>query len=369
MKLTKSSLLGLVCVVLLLGCTHNPDIPKMPTNGEISASAAVTETQTPSPSPSLTPTQTATLIPATNTPTITSTPGPLPTFTSKALRPWVEAVSYIDSTCAYLRMRWDEEKSQPGTVVVPIMFHSIAKPGRQITDNTTISTEDFEAFIAHAVDLGYETITTEELMAFLESNAKIPARSMIMILDDRRPGVTELFMPFLEQNDWTLTLGWISAKNDEDLWDRMEDLNASGLLDIQSHGYNHIYIQPYTTEEEIREEIYKPINLLEAHFGQRPSAIIWPGGNFNQLAVDIAHEAGLALGFSAFSRGPLMFNWIPLGEEERQIDDPLMVLPRFWSTTAWLALDRGLSVSEEASAAAEVVKEEELRWLELYCNQ
>jgi len=348
MKLTKSILLGLVCVALLLGCTHNPDIPKIPTSGEISASAEVTETQTPSPSPSLTATQTATSIPATNTSTITPTPGPLPTFTSKALRPGVEAVSYIDSTCAYLRMRWDEEKSQPGTVVVPIMFHSIAKPGRQITDNTTISTEDFEAFIAHAVDLGYETITTEELMAFLESNAKIPARSMIMILDDRRPGVAELFMPFLEQNDWTLTLGWISAKNNEDLWGRMEDLNASGLLDIQSHGYNHIYIQPYTTEEEIRVEIYKPID---------------------QLAVQIAHEAGLALGFTAYSRGPLMFNWIPLGEEERQIDDPLMVLPRFWSTTAWLALDRGLSVSEEASAAAEAVKEEELRWLELYCSQ
>jgi hypothetical protein len=27
-----------------------------------------------------------------------------------------------------------------------------------------------------------------------------------------------------------------------------------------------------------------------------------------------------------------MFNWIPQGDEEQQAADPLMTLPRFWST-------------------------------------
>ena len=107
----------------------------------------------------------------------------------------VEPVTYIDDACVYLEMRWDPERSPPGTIVAPIMFHSVKKSGRPIEDATSISEEYFHAVMAQAQDLGYETITTEELIAFLTTNAKIPERSMYMVLDDRRPGVTERFIP------------------------------------------------------------------------------------------------------------------------------------------------------------------------------
>ncbi|MCJ7695733.1 MAG: polysaccharide deacetylase family protein, partial [Anaerolineaceae bacterium] len=322
------------------------------------------------PSLTATPVPTATLTPtSTLTPTITPTPWELSSFSPSRLRTGVEGTSYIETTCEYLRSRWDETKSSPGTIVVPIMFHSIAQPRRVIKDNTTISMETFTNFMAYAERSGYETITTDELYDFLTTNAKIPEKSMIMILDDRRPGVTELFLPYLEENAWTLTLAWISSQNSDALWSQMEGYSESGYLDVQSHGYNHIYIQPYITEEQIREEIYKPIDLIAQHFGSAPSAYIWPGGNFSQLASSIAEEAGFKLGFTASSRGPLLYNWIPLGEGEREIDNPLMVLPRFWSTAAFGALDEGIRIGEEARNAADAARESEKLWMQLYCGE
>lgn len=361
-----------LCLTLSTGCFEaEPRYPTPEVTAEViqptttmtaTQPATPTATSTSTPMPTLTPTSTL-------TPTITPTPWEVSYFSPVSKRPGVENVHYIGDTCQYLEARWDEQKSSPGTIVVPIMFHSVAQPGRVITDDTTISMDTFLAFMEYAKQSGYQTITAGQLHAFLTENTKIPELSMILILDDRRPGVTELFLPYLEANHWTLTLGWISAYNDDAIWSRMEQMAATGLLDVQSHGYNHVYIQSYTPEDVIREEMNKPKELIEAHFGTIPSAFIWPGGNFTQAAVDLAEEAGMNLGFSAYSRGPLMFNTIPLGEDERQIRTPLMVLPRFWSTAAFDALDEGIRVSEAAKAEAELYQESQIHWLNLFCKR
>lgn len=251
---------------------------------------------------------------------------------------------------------------------MPIMFHSIVKSGRDVTANWDISEEQFRVFVQRAEDLGFETITTAELDAFLQHNAPIPPRSMILIVDDRRPGVVrEYFLPVLEENGWKVTLGWIVADTRPSLWAEMERMNASGLLDIQSHGYWHRYIGQDTPEEQVQEEILDPIPVLEEHFGQRPLAFIWPGGNFSPLAVQTALRAGYQLGFSSYSRGPLMFNWIPLGEPEKAINYPPIVLPRFWSTAGSLALDQAIHFAEEAIQYARDNAQAEQDWYSANC--
>jgi peptidoglycan/xylan/chitin deacetylase (PgdA/CDA1 family) len=330
-----------------------------------SSTLALVHTHTATQSATITSTSIA-LIP---TPTITPTPPPVEGFSTSVLRSYVTAVSYIENACTYLENRWGEGKSKPGTIVVPIMFHSIAKEGREIYDSTTISTAFFEEIMDEAKEMGFSTITSEQLVGFLEHNEAIPERSMILILDDRRPGVTELFMPYLEENNWTLTLGWPTTDETRDrLWAKMEGLAETGRLDVQSHGHNHIYIQDDTPMAEVYEEIYEPIEVIQAHFNTRPVTIVWPGGNFTQQSISIAREAGFKLGFTVFSRGPLMFNWIPQGDVEMAMADPLMVLPRFWSTAADVAFDQAVMISEQAKGHAQAVKAEELRFYERYCR-
>ena len=325
-------------------------------------------TPTPSPSPTLIPSETWTPSP-TWTASSTFTPEPLRIFSSSVLREGIIPQTYITDTCSYLRMRWSPAGSPPGTTVAVIMFHSILKPGRVVSDSVSITEQQFFDFIDYASVLDFQTITTAQLNAFLQTNARIPARSMMLIVDDRRPGTIEsYFMPVLEQHDWTVTLGWNIEDTDAALWKRMEVLNATGRLDVQSHGYWHRYNVETTPEEDVRQEIFGPIPAMEEHFGQRPYGFIWPGGNFTPLSIQLAQQAGYELGFSSFSRGPLQFNWIPLGEKERVMNAPLLVLPRFWDTALGVNLDISIKVAVQAVEFARQNYEQEARIYRTSCG-
>ena len=341
--------------------------------GTLTAQVLSTLAPTITPTSALSPTVTLSTTPlpptSTLTPIASPTPEPLEVFFSPHLRPGISPVTYVEDVCEYLENRWGEGKSEPGTIVVPFMFHSVAKPGREITDHTTISMERFEYFMTRAKELGFSTITTQELIGFLYQNEKIPQRSLLLIQDDRSPGVTEMFMPYLEEYDWTLTLAWPTTDlTGDDLWARMEGLAETGRLDVQSHGHDHIYIQDFTPLEEIEEEIYKPIEVIQEHFGSKPEAIIWPGGNYTKESIKMAEEAGFKLGFSVYSNGPIMYNRIPLREEQIMMNAPLMVLPRYWSPDADVALMHALSVSQDLIDYAESIKQEELNYLSTYCQ-
>lgn len=274
--------------------------------------------------------------------------------------------------------RWDPDGAVPGTVVAPIMFHSILEGNEQPSIDQDINSETFADIIAAAERLGFETITTEELLSFLQTNGKIPARSMIMILDDRRAGTAEEhFLPVLERNDWTVTMAWIAlADTDqrdglragETLWDSIERLFATGYLDIQAHGRDHVYLQAEMSEEIVRQEVAGSIAPLKEHFGITPLAYIWPGGNYTQVGLEIAHEAGFELGFTIHSRGPVMFNWIPQGEKERAFNDPLMLLPRFWSSAAVLNLEQAAEIGDAAQQFARDNYVAEAAWYQQSCG-
>jgi hypothetical protein len=293
-------------------------------------------------------------------------------FETRQLREGVLPATYLENNCSYLKQRWSAEGSQPGTVVVPIMFHSIVQDGKQVADpNKDITAQQYNNFVDYARSLGFKTITTSELFGFLTSNTRIPPRSMMIIVDDRRPGlIRDWLMPVLEENDWTVTSAYIADPNSLLwAWDLMQQLYASGKLDVQSHGYTgQLYIVPETPLDQIQNEIWNSTQVLTDHFGVRPIAFIWPGGNFTALSVQVARQGGYELGFSAYSRGPVMFNWIPLGEEERAVSDPLMVLPRAWSSAANVNLDEAVKISDQASAYAQSNFQVEAAWYHTYCG-
>jgi hypothetical protein len=373
-KNINSLLCLLVIACWLTACskqvTDNPSPTWTMTSSETStstltATSTTSPTWTVSPSPSIVPTHTV-------TPTLTPTLAPLEIFATRLLRQGVLPQTYLEDNCLYLRLRWSPEGSQPGTVVVPLMFHSIVQDGTQLADpNKDITAEQFNSFIEYARYLGFTTITTQELLNFLTSNAPIPPRSMMIIVDDRRPGlIRDWIMPVLEEFDWTATSAYIADPTSlQWAWDLMDQLYASGKLDVQSHGYTgQLYIVPETPVEQIQTEIWNSTQVLEEHFGKRPIAFIWPGGNFTPLSVQIARQGGYELGFTAYSRGPLLFNWVPLGEEERVVADPLMVLPRAWSSAANVNLDEAVKISEQAAAFAEQNYPTEAAWYSTYCG-
>ncbi len=371
----RNNIVNWLCAIIFIAST-TACVPVLPPP----ATATFTPTFTPflpvlkftlTPKASVTASLTASLTPP--PPTITPTPFPLPTFQANELGRGILPVNYVPDTCTYLYERWNlHQNSAPGTEVVPVMFHSINDQGPTAPGDTTISSAYFASFMEHAHALGFETMTTAQLVSFLENNALIPPRSMILIVDDRKRAqyFETFFEPYHQKYGWTVTNAWISQPETPALiWQENAALAVKGLVDFQAHGVIHnIPIDENAGEEFVENEIYGPLAVMEQHFGQKPSAFVWPRGLFTPDAVQIARQAGYRLGFTAWPRGPLLFNWIPLGALEQAASDPLMVLPRYWATNARSEMDKAVKISQEAQVFAEGNKALELKYYGQYCK-
>lgn len=327
---------------------------------------------TPSATPFLPPTSTPTPVQPSATPSPTATPVPLAVFRAPSLIKGIAPVSYLADACQAIQYRWDPTRAEIGTMVVPVMFHSVVKDSRALADNMSIHEADLKAIMEAAKQLGYETITSAQLLDFLMTNARIPARSLLLIIDDRRQGVVwNNFMPFLQQYNWKVTLAYITGPVvSEQEWRELKRLNDTGFVDVQAHGYLHngeSYITEFTKPEIVTQELVKPIEQIQKYLGQTPIAFIWPGGNYTPQSVSEARETGYRLGFTVRARGPILFDWIPQGDEEQPSADPLLTLPRYWSTNAYNALYDAIRVSDEVRQNAEEQKPVELAWYAANC--
>lgn len=341
-------------------------------SSKVIPSPVVQFTKTPSATAFLPPTETPTPSRPSATPSPTPTPEPLAIFRAPSLLKGIAPVSYLPDACQAMQYRWDPARAEIGTMVVPIMFHTVAKDGRALVDNMSIHESDLKAIMEAAKQLGYETITSAQLLEFLENNARIPARSLLLIIDDRRQGVVwNNFMPFLQQYNWKVTLAYITGPVvSEWEWSELKRLNDTGFVDVQAHGYLHngeSYITEFTKPEIVTQELVKPIEQIQKYLGQTPIAFIWPGGNFTPQSVREARDTGYRLGFTVRARGPILFDWIPQGDEEQPAGDPLLTLPRYWSTNAFNALYDAVRVSDEVRQNAEQQKTAELAWYAANC--
>jgi hypothetical protein len=372
--ITRTSLsLGLLTLVVT-GCASAAppaDISPQLTQAVQTAFASIRETQTAAvPAPSAT---------SAATPIAPRTPPGLPaTFVAASLNPLDAPHTYIQDTCQYLRAKWSSANSAPGTIVMAVMFHSISKA--QATDANQISAENFNKLMKDLHDLGFTAINMQQLSAFLYSNAFIPQRSVVLIVDDRHFAeyFTDHFQPYYEKWGWPVVNSYIAKDERPDLWQQNAELSAAGWVDYQAHGVIHnIPITSSSTDEYITSELQGAIANLQKYFDKTPIAYIWPGGGFTPHAAAMARQFGYKLGFTVNPRGPLMFNWIPIADQpdparpyfidEGTVNDPLMVLPRYWDVNARSYLDAVRQIGNDAGAYAERNKAIELEYYDIVC--
>ena len=317
-------------------------------------------------------------------PTPLRTPPALPEkFNTSLLKPLDTPRTYIQDTCQILKAKWDPSNAEPGTVIMPIMFHGIAKgetnPGATGVYHD-MSMADFHQLMKDLHDQGFEAITMQQAADFLYTNAKIPKRSVLLIVDDRkfRESFDNTFREYYELWGWKVINSYITLDERPDLWQQNAELEAEGWVDHQAHGYIHNEnITANSSEDYMRQELGKPFEMMQKYFNKTPIAYIWPGGSFTQRAAQIARDFNYQLGFTVNPRGPLMFNWIPQAESsdpmrpsfipEAPAADPLMTLPRYWSPDARNHIDTVRKIGNEAAAYAESVKATELEYYDIVC--
>src|SRR5512135_2701704 len=351
----------LLLVFLLTACqptpAATPDVSAALTQAFQTALAGLQPTTTPLPSE--TPVPTATVF-------APRTPPALPAmFVSSQLNPLDKPHAYIQDTCQYLHDKWSSTNAAPGTVVMVVMFHGIIK-GQAETDNQ-ISTSDFKKIMNDLHDMGFQAINTQQLADFLYKNAKIPERSVLLVVDDRHTAqnFNDHFREYWDKWHWPVVNGWINAFGGQDQYlQENVALSKEGWVDYQSHGYIHnINMSDSSTDEFLTGELQGSMENMQKYFNKTPIAIIWPGGNFGVRPVQFARKFGYKLGFTINPRGPVMYNWVPQADAvdpghpaflpEGPAGDPLLTLPRYWDTDVRGHLDVVRNIGNDAAAYAQ----------------
>jgi peptidoglycan/xylan/chitin deacetylase (PgdA/CDA1 family) len=328
---------------------------------------------------------TATLLPTeTPIPTATAvrTPPALPSvFIAGQLNPLDTPHTYITDTCQYLHDKWNSNNAAPGTVVMVVMLHGIKQSASDVTAND-ITVGDFRQMMDDLKEQGFEAITATQMADFVDHNAKIPMRSVLIIQDDRKTAenFNDHFRPYYNQWGWPVVNAWISLEDSTRALRLQENitLETEGWVDHQSHGYIHnINMSDSSTDEFIKTEFEKSIEDLKKNFNKTPVAIIWPGGEFGVRPAQFARQYGYRLGFTINPRGPVMYNWIPLSDQEDParpaylpegyVNDPRMVIPRYWPYQVQANLDTVRNIGKDAAAHAEQNKATELEYYDIMC--
>jgi len=260
-----------------------------------------------------------------------------------------------------------------------IMFHSITNS--TITDPNQTSEYKLRQLMNSLHEGGFQAITTAQLADFMESNSKIPQRSVLLVVDDRHYAqyFNSYFREYWIKYKWPVVNAWISTNlSTAELWQEMEELNTEGWVDFQAHGVVHnIGMGPGASDAYIISELKGSIDAFQVHFNKIPIAIIWPLGDFSTRSVEIARQLGYRLGFTTNPRGPVMFNWVPLADSvdpqrptwlaEGPVNDTLLVLPRYWDTDAIIHIPQVEQVGQEAATYAAGNKATEMEYYNIVC--
>lgn len=350
----------LLIVFLMVSCEPISSHPATQTNNGLMTEAALAE------------------IPETINTTLTALP---PTFQTTLLNPLDKPHTYVDETCRYLRNKWNPLNAEPGTVVMIIMFGKIqtgpaAKP-------YGINVLDFMKIMQELKAQGFEAISMKQFLFFIERNIKIPPRSVLIIQDGNysEEYFYKNYREYWENWGWPVINAWKSGpETPETLWQQNINMENEGWVDHQAYGVMpETKLSDDSAKTVIARELQGALGAFAGQYGKTPIAFIWPNGGFGLRPVQAARLLGFQLGFTDNSRGPVMYNWIPLANEldperpgylpEGQINDPLMTLPRYSPDQAFTAIDQVRAIGKEASAYEQANKEAEHKYYEIVCSE
>ena len=201
---------------------------------------------------------------------------------------------------------------------VPIlMYHNLAQEG---SGSDTISVQRFEEHLAALQDAGYTTITFQDLLAYVEQGTELPEKPVLLTFDDGYESNYTLAYPLLQQYQMKATIFVIGVSMGKDTYkdtgqamiphftqEQAAEMEASGLVAIESHGYDmhevqgrdpepiRVGILPREDESEwdyaafLREDCQAMTDLL----GTTPGVLAYPYGYASELSEVVLHEMGI----------------------------------------------------------------------------
>ena len=203
---------------------------------------------------------------------------------------------------------------------VPILCYHRLGAG---TSKMVVSPANFEAQMAWLVRNDYRVIRLQDLALFLAGDKPLPQRSVVITFDDGYESVHRHALPILRKYGLPATVFVYTdflGGGDALTWAQLQDMQVSGLVDVQSHSKSHrnlVERQPGEAEDRYRAnldaEMRVPRDTLERRLAPlKVRHLAYPFGDANEAVMESAARHGFELaatvvpGGNAFFAQPLL---------------------------------------------------------------
>jgi peptidoglycan/xylan/chitin deacetylase (PgdA/CDA1 family) len=187
--------------------------------------------------------------------------------------------------------------------LVPILCYHRLGAG---SSKMVVSPANFEAQMAWLVRNDYRVVRLGDLAAFLAGEQPLPQRAVVVTFDDGYESVHRHAFPVLKKFGLPATVFVYTdflGGGDALTWTQLQDMHASGLVDVQSHSKSHrnlIERRPGETDDRYRAnietEMRAPREMLERRLPSlKVRHLAYPFGDANDVVLDSVSRNGFEL--------------------------------------------------------------------------
>jgi peptidoglycan/xylan/chitin deacetylase (PgdA/CDA1 family) len=187
-----------------------------------------------------------------------------------------------------------------GYQVVPILCYHQFGPGNRTRNKMEVSQSAFEQQMAWLKDNGYTVVSLADMDAFLQGTKALPPRSVVITIDDGYRSTYEVAFPVLKKYGFPATVYVYTDFVGAGLaltWAQMQEMQASGLIDIESHSKTHTSMALLPNEsngqvykERVSKEVVTPDGILSSKLGKPIKHFAYPYGDTSPTVLSILQE-------------------------------------------------------------------------------
>ncbi|MGZ4955832.1 MAG: poly-beta-1,6-N-acetyl-D-glucosamine N-deacetylase PgaB [Methylobacter sp.] len=213
-------------------------------------------------------------------------------------------------------------------------YHDIltAQDAKRSVDKMDVGVEHLEEHLGWLKKKGFKIVSVQNVLDAAAGKDVLPDKAVLLTFDDGYQSFYTRVFPLLKKYHYPATVALVGAWMDGNVtvddpgkplltWAQVREMVQSGLVEVASHSYDlhkgvnanpqassqaaavtRIYDDPmlvYETDEQYRERIHaamlKSAEFIFQHVGVRPRVMVWPYGEYNQIAVQASREAGMPI--------------------------------------------------------------------------